>query len=250
MTASPSTCVIGNSSHIKGKGLGRQIDSHDIVVRKGWFGTDQEDFGKKITDWYIGSWEIFNFSEWDGKNWIFIGEKGKERLFGDDKRTCLEEQIEFFASCEGEKNIYTFGGGTGTNDLSLPVDTYNKFKDAVCKKNKKGSIKFYGDGTQWLSNLSLTQPFPDIRCTSIFLPHETAATTGLYILMKYLADSVTEKQKKINIAGFGFGGDKQASGELEEEWNPTHSPITEWKIIDMLIDVGRVNNLEKGYVYR
>jgi hypothetical protein len=272
--ATPSICVVGNSNHIKGKGLGEQIDSHDIVVRKGFF-TEQKfaqdeintkDFGTKITDWYVGSWEIFNFYGKDGK----YGSEGQH-----ENIAYLERQIEFFCSCEGAKNIYTFGGpvnagrqckksyntdtpentpmswrGRESRDYSLPVDAYNKFKKVIGDGNKKGSVKFYGDGTKWLPNLSLRQPFPDIRCTSIFFPHGVVSTNGLYILMKYLADNVTEKQKKINIAGFGFGGDKKASREWEAIHNPTHSPITEWKIIDMFIDAGRINNLEKGYLYR
>ena len=57
-------CIVGSADSLTGKGLGKVIDSHDIIIRinQPQISGFEEDAGSRVTHCYISPWQIIGWA--------------------------------------------------------------------------------------------------------------------------------------------------------------------------------------------
>jgi hypothetical protein len=212
-------CIVGNSAHIKGLGLGSKIDSHDIVIRIGRFSSgDADDFGTKVTHWYLGPW-ILNTAK---NHNLFL------------KTGLLDDEIAFLKNSAGTKHLHVLNWSKTNSGWS----TENK-EELIAKVSKSCSdveVVHHEDSLVVPELLVYyTEEKNEISGVRIH------PTTGARLIHHYVS-----KYGKISIAG--FGGGKENVKKMST--SGYHSLETDYRLIDILIDAGKIENIEGTYIYR
>ena len=204
-------CVVGNSPHIKGLGLGSKIDSHDIVVRIGEFYCDADDFGTKVTHWYLGPW-ILNTA------------KDQNRFL---KTGLLDDEIAFLKNSAGTKHLHV-----------LSWSKMNSGWRAEDREELLAKISGSCCDVEFVHH-------EDSLCVPELLPYYSGVhpTTGLRLAYYYMS-----RHGKVTIAG--FGGDKKGVKEIAAALAGFHDLETDYRLIDILIGAGKIENIEGTYIYR
>ena len=213
-------CIVGNSPHIKGLGLGGKIDSHDIVIRIGRFYCDPHDFGTKVTHWYIGPWALWSHSL---KQNISI--------------SFLDDKIAFFNNSAGPKLLHLLGwskmnSGWKTEDIEELLANVSKSCSDVEVVQHEGGV-----------------PMPPELL--VYYPEEKNQISGVRIyptLGARIVHHYVKNHRKVTIAG--FGGDKKGVKEIAAAIAGFHDLETDYRLIDILIDAGKIENIEGTYIYR
>ncbi len=217
-------CIVGNSPHTKGLGLGSKIDSHDVVVRSGRFYCDPHDFGTKVTHWYLGPWILQSLRTYNP-----LVKTGKINPIA-----ILDDQLALLKNSVGPKCLHLMSWSKKGSSW-----TVEDRKDVLAEIS--GSCSDV-EVVQHKNNLGV----PELL---LYYPKEKNEISGVRIhptTGKRLIHHYVSKYGKISIAGFG-GGKENVKAVSASGY---HDLETDYRLIDMLIDAGKVENIEGSHLYR
>lgn len=213
-------CIVGNSPHIKGLGLGSKIDSHDIVIRIGEFYCDADDFGTKVTHWYLGPW-ILNTA------------KGENRSL---KTGLFDDQTAFLKNSDCPKCLHLLGWKR--KGLGWTAEDREELMARISRNCSNVEIVQHEDSLL-IPELLIYYPKEKNEASGVRIH----PTTGVRLVHHYVS-----KYGKISIAG--FGGDKKGVKEITAALAGFHNLETDYRLIDILIDAGKIENIEGSHIYR
>jgi|TARA_R110001583_G_scaffold16234_12_gene66280 hypothetical protein len=164
-------CIVGNSPCEMGKGNGRAIDSHSLVIRFNDFSLDKrynKDYGKKTNIWIRGTNDFIVYTMKDKKKMI-------NKLDLVVVRACADRNKGFVKYAEKNDLNYDFFKrkyeldltnrlglcpSTGLltlfiiNKISGPIDKNRVFGFSFCSENREkdpdgGQVHYYNSGNLW-----------------------------------------------------------------------------------------------------